>query len=87
MYSLQVININVAMSFQSFSIGHSNIIAVLGSSKHIHLMCHIPSPNRKLREKIDFFCFHDFLLIFSKSSLYSCVGSLELTCYMIFISQ
>ena len=54
------------MSFESIYIGHSDIIAASGSSQHIDLMCHMPRFYWKLTEKIEFFCFHDFLLIFSK---------------------
>ena len=58
----------------------SYIIAASGSLQHVDLMCHPPRFYQKLTEKIGFFCFHDFLLIFSKISFYSCVGSLQLIC-------
>ena len=54
------------MSFQSIQIGHSDIMAVSGSLQHVDLMCHMPRFYWKLTEKIEFFCFHNFLLIFPK---------------------
>ena len=62
-------------------------LAKFGIVGHFYLICHLPRFYWKLTEKIEFFCFHNFLLIFSKISVYSCVDSLELTCYMIFISH
>ena len=51
--------------------GHSDIIAASGSSQHVDLMCHMPRFYQKLTKKIEFFCFHNFLLIFSKISFYT----------------